>query len=65
MSGYRYLHVPGITDFLTFKMKKMKTFKMLFTVAILLVTVSFANGQSDKTERTIGIRTEKVKVSGT
>lgn len=43
----------------------MKTFKMLFTVAILLVTVSFANGQSDKTERTIGIRTEKVKVSGT
>lgn len=43
----------------------MKTFKMLFTVAILLVTVSFANAQSDKTERTIGIKTEKVKVSGT
>ena len=35
---------------------------MLFTVAILLVTVSFANAQSDKTERTIGIKTEKVKV---
>lgn len=38
---------------------------MLFTVAVLVVTVSFANAQSDKTERTIGIKTEKIKVSGT
>jgi periplasmic mercuric ion binding protein len=43
----------------------MKTLKTIFTVAILLVTVSFANAQSDKTERTIGIKTEKIKVSGT
>lgn len=43
----------------------MKTLKTLFTVAILVVTVSFANAQSDKTERTIGIKTEKIKVSGT
>ena len=38
---------------------------MFFTVTALVVTVSFANAQSDKTERTIGIKTEKVKVSGT
>ena len=38
---------------------------MLFTVAILLVTVSFASAQSDKTQRTIGIKTENIKVSGT
>lgn len=43
----------------------MKTLKMFFTVTALVVTVSFANAQSDKTERTIGIKTEKVKVSGT
>lgn len=43
----------------------MKTIKMLFTVAILLVTGSFANAQSDKTQRTIGIKTETIKVSGT
>lgn len=43
----------------------MKTIKMLFTVAILSATVSFANAQSDKTERTIGIKTEKIKVRGT
>ena len=43
----------------------MKTIKILFTVAILLVTVSFANAQSDKTERTIGIKTQTIKVSGT
>ena len=43
----------------------MKTLKTLFTVAVLVVTVSFANAQSDKTERTIGIKTEKIKVSGT
>src|SRR5882762_6696867 len=42
----------------------MKTIKMLFTVAILLVTVSFANAQSDKTQRTIGIKTQTIKVSG-
>ena len=43
----------------------MKTIKILFTVAIILVTVSFANAQSDKTERTIGIKTQTIKVSGT
>jgi mercuric ion binding protein len=43
----------------------MKTLKMFFTVTALVVTVSFANAQSDKTERTIGIKTEKIKVSGT
>ncbi len=43
----------------------MKTIKILFTVAILLVTVSFANAQSDKTERTISIKTQTIKVSGT
>lgn len=43
----------------------MKAIKMLFTVAILLVTVSFASAQSDKTQRTIGIKTETIKVSGT
>ena len=43
----------------------MKTIKMLFTVAIMLVTVSFANAQSDKTQRTIGVKKETIKVSGT
>jgi mercuric ion binding protein len=45
----------------------MKTIKMLFAVAILLVTASFANAQSDKTERVknLGIKTETIKVSGT
>ena len=43
----------------------MKKLKVFFAVVILLVTVSFANAQSDKTERTIGIKTEKIKVSGT
>jgi mercuric ion binding protein len=43
----------------------MKTIKMLFAVAILLVTVSSANAQSDKTQRTIGIKTQTIKVSGT
>ena len=43
----------------------MKKLKVFFAVAILLVTVSFANAQSDKTERTIGIKTERIKVSGT
>ena len=45
----------------------MKTIKMLFAVAILLVTVSVTNAQSDKTERAknVGIKTETIKVSGT
>jgi periplasmic mercuric ion binding protein len=45
----------------------MKAIKMLFTVAILLATASFANAQSDKTERAqnFGLKTEKIKVSGT
>ena len=43
----------------------MKTIKILFAVAILLVTVSFANAQSDKTQRTVGIKTQTIHVSGT
>jgi mercuric ion binding protein len=43
----------------------MKTIKMFFAVAILLVTVSFADAQSDKTQRTIGIKTQTIHVSGT
>jgi len=43
----------------------MKTIKMFFTVAILMVTVSFANAQSDKTQRNIGIKTQTIHVSGT
>ena len=43
----------------------MKKIKILFSVAILLVTVSIAHAQSDKTQRTIGIKKETIKVSGT
>lgn len=43
----------------------MKTIRMLFTVATMLVTVSLANAQSDKTERTIGIKTQTINISGT
>jgi mercuric ion binding protein len=43
----------------------MKTIKMLSAVAILLVTVSFANAQSDKTQRNVGIKAQTIKVSGT
>ena len=43
----------------------MKTIKIFFAVAVLLVTVSFANAQSDKTQRTIGIKTQTIEVSGT
>ncbi len=38
---------------------------MLFTAAILLVTVSFASAQSDKTQRKFGIKIQTIKVSGT
>ena len=45
----------------------MKMVKMLFAVAILLVTASFANAQSDKIERAknFGLKTETIKISGT
>ena len=43
----------------------MKKIKILFSVAILLVTVSIAHAQSDKTQRTIGIKTQIIHVSGT
>ena len=43
----------------------MKTIKMFFTAATMLVAVSFANAQSDKAQRTIGIKKETIKVSGT
>lgn len=43
----------------------MKTIKMLFTVAISVATILFADAQSDKYQRAIGIKTEIIKVSGT
>ena len=49
----------------TFKIYTMKTCKTLVIVFIAMITFHTANAQSDKTERTIGIKTEKVKVLGT
>ncbi len=43
----------------------MKTITVFLTVTTLLVAVSFVNAQSDKSQRTIGIKTEAIKVSGT
>ena len=45
----------------------MKTIAMLFAVAVLLVTASVANAQSDKIERAknFGLKTETTKVQGT
>jgi len=43
----------------------MKTINMFFSVAILLLTVSSAIAQSDKTQRTIGVKTQTIKASGT
>jgi periplasmic mercuric ion binding protein len=42
----------------------MKTFTMISAAAILLLAVTFTNAQSDKTQRTIGIKTHTIKVSG-
>ena len=43
----------------------MKTIKMLFAIMIAFITTQSVNAQSDKTQRTIGIKTENIKVSGT
>lgn len=42
----------------------MKTIKILFTAAVLLLTAAITNAQSDKTLRTIGIKKQTIKVSG-
>lgn len=43
----------------------MKTFKTLFIAIIALITVHSAHAQSDKSQRTIGIKTQTIKVLGT
>ncbi len=42
----------------------MKTIKILFAIVIAFVTTQSVNAQSDKTERTIGIKTQTIKVYG-
>ena len=43
----------------------MKTIKILFAIVIAFITTQSVNAQSDKTQRTIGIKTQAIKVSGT
>ncbi len=43
----------------------MKTMKLLFAMLFAFATFQSANAQSDKTQRTIGIKTQDIKVSGT
>ncbi|QEC69712.1 heavy-metal-associated domain-containing protein [Panacibacter ginsenosidivorans] len=43
----------------------MKTFKLLLAAIVLLATTSAAHAQSDKSQRTIGIKTQNIKVLGT
>ena len=43
----------------------MKTIKLLLAMLIAFATFQSASAQSDKTQRTIGIKTENIKVSGT
>ena len=43
----------------------MKTIKLLFAMLFAFATFQSANAQSDKTQRTIGIKTQTIKVSGT
>ena len=43
----------------------MKTIKILFAIMIAFITTQSANAQSDKSQRTLGIKTESIKVSGT
>lgn len=43
----------------------MKTIKLLFAMLFALATFQSASAQSDKTQREPGIKTEKIKVSGT
>lgn len=49
----------------TFKFYTMKTCKTLFIALIAMITFHTANAQSDKTQRTPGIKTQTIKVSGT
>lgn len=43
----------------------MTTIKTLFAMLFAFATIQSANAQSDKTQRTIGIKTQNIKVSGT
>lgn len=43
----------------------MKTIKLLLAMLIAFATFQSASAQSDKTQRTIGIKTQYIKVSGT
>lgn len=43
----------------------MKTMKLLFAMLLAFATYQSVNAQSDKTQRTIGIKTQTIKVSGT
>ena len=43
----------------------MKTFKALIIAIASLLVFQSTNAQSDKYERTIGIKTQTIKVSGT
>ncbi len=42
----------------------MTTIKVLFAMVFAFATFQSANAQSDKTQRTIGIKTQAIKVSG-
>lgn len=43
----------------------MKTMKLLFAILLAFAAFQSASAQSDKTERTIGVKTQTIKVSGT
>ena len=43
----------------------MTTIKTLFAMLFAFATIQSANAQSDKSQRTIGIKTQNIKVSGT
>lgn len=43
----------------------MKTIKVLFVMLIALIIFQTVNAQSDKTQRSIGIKTQTIKVFGT
>ena len=42
----------------------MKTIKILFAMMFAFITTQYVNAQSDKTERTVGIKTQTIKVYG-
>ncbi len=42
----------------------MKTIKSLFAIVFAFISIQSAYSQSDKTERTIGIKTQSIKVYG-